>query len=403
MQRQSFHGWQPLLGLASLVFICFLILSPANAYKCEPSRQGLEPSWLPSFGQNSAPLNIYGYAQLVPNRRQSLAELRSELKSLALADLALNIQADVTSSITSQQQFINNSEEQRTEILSAAKTSLTVFDLSLDTFINERTCTAFGRVSFVRRDVPFVISVAEIRRYAKNLNDLELNLREIGKIEELISNLEKAAMSGSTSAKSQLSAFKPELVEIRMRAIEAEADLQLANLPKLNSHPDEQLEFINRFLLNLEMLEAAAPLSKSQLDGRQAAEERKLEINSVIGSEIISVYWDNKNEPLDSALKTFLKENRDSYWRPQGVYDETKFISISSDFKLNRSIIFEANTQTSRKFGIDEVDIQLQMRYLGEGWGTPPRTNSINTKAIGRPIDNDTIADKIKTTIERSL
>ena len=25
--------------------------------------------------------------------------------------------------------------------------------------------------------------------------------------------------------------------------------------------------------------------------------------------------------------------------------------------------------QTSRKFGIDEVDIQLQMRYLGEGWG----------------------------------
>ena len=114
-------------------------------------------------------------------------------------------------------------------------------------------------------------------------------------------------MSGSTSAKSQLNAFKPELVEIRMRAIEAEADLQLANLPKLNSHPDEQLEFINRFLLNLEMLEAAAPLSKSQLDGQQAAEERKLEINSVLGSEIISVYWDKKNEPLDLHVKNISK------------------------------------------------------------------------------------------------
>jgi hypothetical protein len=106
---------------------------------------------------------------------------------------------------------------------------------------------------------------------------------------------------------------------------------------------------------------------------------------------------------LDSALKTFLKENRATFWRPQGVYDETKFISISSDYKISRNIIFEVNTQTSRKFGIDEVEIQLQMRYLGEGWGTPPRTNSINTKAIGRPIDNDTIANKIKTTIEGAL
>jgi hypothetical protein len=205
-----------------------------------------------TFGKNSEPLSIYGYAQLVPNRRQSLAELRSELKSLALADLALNIQADVTSSITSQQQFTNNSEQQRTEILSAAKTSLRVFDLSLDTFINERTCSAFGRVSFSRGDVPFAISVAEIRRFASRLEGSELSLREIRKIEELILNLEKTAISGSASAKSQLNAFKPELVQIRMRAIEVETGLQLANLAQLNSHPDEQLEFIDRLLLNLE-------------------------------------------------------------------------------------------------------------------------------------------------------
>jgi hypothetical protein len=403
MKGQSFYAWQPLLGFALLAFFCSLAPSPANAYKCEPSRQGVEPSWVQTFGKNSEPLSIYGYAQLVPNRRQSLAELRSELKSLALADLALNIQADVTSSITSQQQFTNNSEQQRTEILSAAKTSLRVFDLSLDTFINERTCSAFGRVSFSRGDVPFAISVAEIRRFASRLEGSELSLREIRKIEELILNLEKTAISGSASAKSQLNAFKPELVQIRMRAIEVETGLQLANLAQLNSHPDEQLEFIDRLLLNLEMLEASAPLTKNQLDGRQAAEERKLEINSVLGSNIISVYWDKKNEPLDSALKTFLKENRATFWRPQGVYDETKFISISSDYKISRNIIFEVNTQTSRKFGIDEVEIQLQMRYLGEGWGTPPRTNSINTKAIGRPIDNDTIANKIKTTIEGAL
>lgn len=403
MKGQSFYAWQPLLGFALLAFFCSLAPSPANAYKCEPSRQGVEPSWVQAFGKNSEPLSIYGYAQLVPNRRQSLAELRSELKSLALADLALNIQADVTSSITSQQQFTNNSEQQRTEILSAAKTSLRVFDLSLDTFINERTCSAFGRVSFSRGDVPFAISVAEIRRFASRLEGSELSLREIRKIEELILNLEKTAISGSASAKSQLNAFKPELAQIRMRAIEVEAGLQLANLAQLNAHPDEQLEFIDRLLLNLEMLEASAPLTKNQLDGRQAAEERKLEINSVLGSNIISVYWDKKNEPLDSALKAFLEENRATFWRPQGVYDETKFISISSDYKISRNIIFEVNTQTNRKFGIDEVEIQLQMRYLGEGWGTPPRTNSINTKAIGRPIDNDTIANKIKTTIEGAL
>lgn len=403
MKGQSFYAWQPLLGFAYLAFFCSLAPSPANAYKCEPSRQGVEPSWVRAFGKNSEPLSIYGYAQLVPNRRQSLAELRSELKSLALADLALNIQADVTSSITSQQQFTNNSEQQRTEILSAAKTSLRVFDLSLDTFINERTCSAFGRVSFSRGDVPFAISVAEIRRFASRLEGSELSLREIRKIEELILNLEKTAISGSASAKSQLNAFKPELAQIRMRAIEVEAGLQLANLAQLNAHPDEQLEFIDRLLLNLEMLEASAPLTKNQLDGRQAAEERKLEINSVLGSNIISVYWDKKNEPLDSALKAFLEENRATFWRPQGVYDETKFISISSDYKISRNIIFEVNTQTNRKFGIDEVEIQLQMRYLGEGWGTPPRTNSINTKAIGRPIDNDTIASKIKTTIEGAL
>ena len=121
----------------------------------------------------------------------------------------------------------------------------------------------------------------------------------------------------------------------------------------------------------------------------------------MLGSEIISVYWDNKNEPLD-ALKTFLKENRDSIGGRK-AYDETKFISISADFKLNRSIILKQIRQTSRKFGIDEVDIQLQMRYLGEGWECALKNNSINTKAIGRPIDNDTIADKIKTTIERAL
>ena len=117
----------------------------------------------------------------------------------------------------------------------------------------------FWKVSFSRGDVPFAISVAEIRRFASRLEGSELSLREIRKIEELILNLEKTAISGSASAKSQLNAFKPELAQIRMRAIEVEAGLQLANLAQLNAHPDEQLEFIDKLLLNLKMLEASAP------------------------------------------------------------------------------------------------------------------------------------------------
>lgn len=394
---------RPVFGLALLMLVCALAPRPAFAIKCEPSRQELEPAWIKSFGSNSEAVNIYGYSQVVPKRRQSLAELRAELKSLALADLALNVQADVTSSITSQQQFINNDEQQQTDIITAAKTSIRVFDLSVDTFIDQKTCTAFGRVSFAKKDVPYAVAVAEIRRYGQSLDTQNLNLREIEKIEELVLNLEKAAATGSASAQSQLSAFKAELVQIRMRAIEKEADLRLANLSALNAHPDEQLNFIEKLLLNLETLEASGPLSPYQLDGRQTAEERKAEIKAILGSNIVSVYWDEKNTSLNSALGLFVAENKERFWRPKSVYDEEKFLSLSSDFKIERSIVFEAATKATRKFGIDEVDIQLQIRRLGNGWENSAKTQTIKTKAIGRPISNDAIANKIKEVIEEAL
>jgi hypothetical protein len=346
---------------------------------------------------------VFGYSQVAPQRRQSLAEVRSELKSLALADLVLNIQADVTSSISSQQQFINNDETQQTEIMTAATTSLRVFDLSIDTYIDQKTCTAFGRVSFARSDVPFVVAVAEIRRYSDSLDNPDIDLREIEKLEALVLNLERTARKASVTAQAQLASFKPELVQIRTRAIEKEAALQLATLSALDAHPEKQLAFLARLLSNLETLEARAPLSPYQLNGRQQAEARRAEINSILRSNRVSVFWDASNQALNAALVQFVDENKNDYWRPKGATDEKMFLDVSADFQITRSIIFKVETMTARKYGIDEVDIRLQIRRLGNDWGATPRAQTIDTKAVGRAISDAAIADKIRAAIEQAL
>ena len=93
----------------------------------------------------------------------------------------------------------------------------------------------------------------------------------------------------------------------------------------------------------------------------------------------------------------------DKYWAPTHSDTQEKLVIKANDYKLQQALFVTITSDTSQKFGIDEAEIIINLNFIDTKSGSAVRTETLKTKAIGRPINNEIIADKIRKTIEGVL
>jgi hypothetical protein len=120
-----------------------------------------------------------------------------------------------------------------------------------------------------------------------------------------------------------------------------------------------------------------------------------------MGSTQIAVGWQTGNLALDAALETFFETRHEKYWRAAQATDIDKLNDLKRAYDLKTSLFIQATSKTTRNFGIDEVDIRIELTYMDDK--SPPNTKQMITKAIGRPVNDEAIADKIISTLAQEL
>jgi hypothetical protein len=391
----------------SIGVFCFMALAASDkaaAYTCAPQNQKPQPIWVGSFGQNADAKVIFGYAQTRPQAGRALVDIAQLLKSRALSDLALNIRSNVSSKISSELSITSNAardaERNVTMIESAAESNLSLNAVSdSQIYIDEQACMIFARVSLQRADLPYIVALSDFQQFTARLDFATASMDSLSQFRAFLGDLNSAVAGATNLVRAQHSALKGDIDRTENLARNREIEVMTAQLPNLTGAPKERQKFARRLL---SLVQANGDeVSPAQAQSKKQAEQILSQIDALMGSAQIAVGWQTGNAALNEALEAFFATRQEKYWRAAQATDLEKLSDIKQAYDLKNSLFIEATSKTTRKFGIDEAEIIIELTYSAEK--TPPNTKQMKTKAIGRPINDKAIADKIITTLALEL
>ena len=380
----------------------FTNFAGANAYECSEVSQLAPPKWVVDYGSNEDQSIVYGYSALKPQRNQTLDQINQLLKANSIGDLALNIRASVESAISSEQTFIDDKATEKTKIVSKTKSNLSLSNLSgTSIFIDQLNCIAFARTGLAKADLPFIFALSDFRNFQKILNEGSASLQDIKSFDKTIALLETAA--ASSSSKNNFLAMAQEISRTSVKAKIAEIKIRVRTASQIDLEPQRKKSEATK------VLELIKELEVTEIDEAQYSKEKDLakdilnQIDAVLGKELIAVAWSVENETIAAGLNQYFSEASEQYWLPDRINTAQNLGEITAKYNLDTALFLTIQTNKSRKFGIDEVDIEVGIEYISPSNKTGNKTQKIETKAIGRPVLDEDIAKKIKLALERAL
>jgi hypothetical protein len=409
LMKRYGKGFRSLLKLTFLSKFSFLFgwlfltnFTSADAYECSGVSQLAPPKWVVDYGSNDNQSIVYGYAALKPQRNQTLDQINQLLKANSIGDLALNIRASVESAISSEQTFINDKATEKTKIVSKTKSDLSLSNLSGTLiFIDQLNCIAFARTGLAKADLPFIFALSDFRNFQKILNEGTASLQDIKGFDKTLALLETAG--ASSSSKNNFLAMAQEISRTSVKAKIAEIKIRVRTASQIDLEPQRKKSEATK------VLELIKELEVTEIDEAQYSNEKDLakdilnQIDAVLGKELIAVAWSVENETLAAGLNQYFSEASEQYWLPDRINTAENLGEITAKYNLDTALFLTIQTNKSRKFGIDEVDIEVGIEYISPSNKTENKSQKIETRAIGRPVLDEDIAKKIRLALERAL
>ena len=391
-----------LVTIGTLCVLGFGFLSEAQAFECDVTAQKLEPAWAAQIGTNSDLQTVYGYAQTTPQSGQSFTDVLRVLKSNALADLALNIRSNVSSEISTEMNFDGDNASDKTSIKAASQSSLSFGALGgTQNYVDHRACMVFTRVSLKRIDIPYVLALSEFRQFEAALKSTPLTMPQLAELPRLLSGLQTAAKSATPATQQQYGILAPEIEQVSALARDQEIALMAAQIGSLTGSPKQKRDFLQR--LSKLLGDKGNEATQTDLEIKQAVDETLAALNSVVGSKLTAVSWRAQSAGVNDGLQSYFAKSGDTYWLAGTSDDAAKLLDLSSQYDLSSAVFIDITMATARQFGIDEVAIDIQMNFYANGKPQPGRTKTVSGKAIGRPINDTIISQKIISLIEAAL
>lgn len=387
--------------IGALFVLCLAFGGPAEARICNGPQTSPTPAWVAGFGQNTDAASIFGYAETRPGKKQTLAEITQILKAQALSDLALNIQANVTSEISTDLTFDGGKERSSTNISNNARSNLSFVSVTETvSWVNEQSCRAFARVSLLRKDIPYVRALNAFVSSSTILQGDEATLETVSGLEGVVASLQQASQSGSAATRQHFASLTGQFEAVRKTANKQAMKLHKARMTTENASPAARLASAAHLIEVLSKKTDAPPSEAGLLADAKAVQAN---LNAIIGSGQTAVAWSTGNRAVSDGLSSLFEARKENFWLAETGTARAALMKQASTYQLKAALFVDIGTQLNRKFGIDEVDITIKLNYLAVPSGNITRSKTLKTKAIGRPINDKAIADKIVAVLQPAL
>ena len=393
--RSTVKSW-----LAVFAFI-FAGTSSADAYRCSNSNQLNRPSWMNDFGLNNDPEQVFGYSEARPKWRQSLGELNQILKAQAISNLAINIRADVKSSVSSEQNYVNDKGEERTVIRGSTQSQLSLGFLSgTQYFVDQANCVAYARVGIPKSQLPFVFAYSDFRSHQQKLENGTITLADISNFKFIETSLKSATENDATNNLSE--SIQLELIRVKAETSIVEISIRTQQLESGIDTARSRLMMANDTLNAIGNLQADG-IEASELNSAKKALLRiRDEISATLGKNLTAIFW-TADQIGSNAVKSLLERKEDRFYYADDISSLDALIDKAREFELKNALHAIIETENQRKLGFDEVDISIKLVYYEVQTGKELTSKIANTKAVGRPITNDEIKRKIGATLDGLL
>lgn len=378
-----------------------LFVNDAVAYQCDEASAKKVPVWVNQYGLNTNPDFLFGYSQLIPAKKQSLQSINEKLKANALADLATNVNSEVSRTIVSTRDDLGNDQA---VIESSAESNISTGQLSsIDSFIDQKECIAFARVAIEKANIPFISAVSYLRLMKQKTVFNTIKLSEIDAANSLLETLPSIASQAGQSAIAQLASLTPELNAIETEINSRKIDILTSSLSIFSGSKRKELELAEEILDLIEKVERSGQSSARHAGQQKKASQKREAIEKILATNKIAVGWMKTNSAVDEAIRKVIDNSPDKYWAVPNRSDAEGLEKTASEYELKQTLYLELATNKARKFGIDEVDITLNLAYLPVAGGVSPKTQTLKGKAIGRPISDEIIAQKVSALLRDAL
>ena len=182
--------------------------------------------------------------------------------------------------------------------------------------------------------------------------------------------------------------------EIRIRL----GDLE--NLTGSLSYKRKQLNRLSELLLDVSKVRDLSEIEETK---KQEISEQLTEIGSVVGGRAAALGWSRLSPSLDRKLMGFVEANKGKYWSEGSGEDKESVVSVMKDYDLDSGLFLDLAMTRSKKFGIEEVSISIEIKQLGGGLKEEPRAKILKTKVVGREVNDEIIASKIFAVVSPEL
>lgn len=376
-------------------------ISTANAYRCSTSSQLERPDWMQTYGLNNNDEQIYGFSETRPKWRQSLEEINQLLQAQALSNLAINIRANVKSSIVSEQTYINDKSEERTVIKGSTASQLSLGFLSgTQYFIDQNNCVAYARVGIPKSQLPFVFAYSDFKMHQQKLEDGNVSMADISDFKLIEAVLNETINSGSAE-------FLVESVKLELKRAKADTDIAEVELRTRQSTREdgparEQLKKVNRILSAIETLNANGLESDRLNKSREKLEQVKDTISAILGKNLTAIFW-TADDIANEAVEGVLQRNRERFYYTKSIGSLEGLIKQAKNYELKDVIHIVIQKKNGRRLSFDEVDISIELHYIDTLTAQRTKSETTQFKAIGRPITDEAIKSKIEDRLEGLL
>ena len=99
----------------------------------------------------------------------------------------------------------------------------------------------------------------------------------------------------------------------------------------------------------------------------------------------------------------FVEANKGKYWSEGSGEDKESVVSVMKDYDLDSGLFLDLAMTRSKKFGIEEVSISIEIKQLGGDLEEEPRAKILKTKVVGREVNDELIASKIFAVVSPEL
>lgn len=400
---RNYFSFKRVISFSVIFAFSALFFPGAGASVCAPGTSEQRPDWITSFGSNEDLAKVYGYSQFGPELGQTREQFVQNLKNAAIGDLTLNIRTDVKSSVATSQKFSDGEEVSSADINYSAQSQLSLGLLSgTNIFIDEDKCLGFARVGMDRRDLPFVLAWSDIKSFEDQVRTQSLDLRNLQSLPELLRALEESSKN-SDSTIGQYASRKPELERIIVSVKNEEIRIRLGDLQNLSGSLSYKRKQLNRLSTLLSEVSKARELSEFEEAKKLEISEQLAEIDSVFGGSAAALSWSTLSPALDTKLMAFVEANKAKYWSQGSGAGKESVVAVMKDYDLEAGLFLDLSLTRSRKFGIEEVVILIEIKRLGGDLQEKPNAKILTTKVIGRTINEEIIASKIFAIVSPEL